>query len=109
MSTRKLVTVLTTLPDEGAAQALARVLVSERLAACVQRTAIASTYRWKGRIEDAAEVLLLIKSTDDLVDSLRARLIALHPYEVAEFVVLTSDVASQAYVDWVRSACIGSD
>ena len=82
-----LLVVLTSFPDAGQARQAARVLVEERLAACVSLLPGAeSIYRWQGRIESTAEVLALIKTHADLYDRLAARLGELHPYEVPEIV-----------------------
>jgi len=105
MSRRKLIMALTTVADEDAARSLARTLVEERLAACVQRARIASTYSWKGATEEAEEVLLLIKSTNDRLEALRERVSALHGYDVPEFVVVETDHSAGAYLEWVLGAC----
>jgi periplasmic divalent cation tolerance protein len=105
MTTRKLILALTTLPDEASADALAQTLVGEKLAACVNRFPVESTYRWQGAVETARETLLVIKSTSDLVDRLRERIHALHTYEVPEFVVLDTAAVGPAYLAWVFAAC----
>ena len=71
---------ITAPPD--AAEDLARTLVEERLAACVNRVACDSTYRWEGDIHDDEEVILLAKTTDDGYAPLAARVAELHPYDV---------------------------
>ena len=92
------------MPDDDRADALARTLVHERLAACVNVHApMTSTYRWKGALEREAERQVVIKTTSDRRAALEARLRELHPYELPEFVVLTV-AASQAYADWVAAA-----
>jgi len=97
----QLILVLTTMPDDDRADALARTLVDERLAACVNvHGAMASTYRWKGRVEREAERQVVIKTTPDRRAALEARLRALHPYELPEIVVLSAD-ASAEYSAWV--------
>ncbi len=103
----QLILVLTTMPDDDRADALARTLVDERLAACVNvHGAMASTYRWKGRVEREAERQVVIKTTADRRGALEARLRALHPYELPEIVVLSAD-ASQAYARWVGDEACG--
>ena len=97
-----LILILTTMPDDDRAAAMARTLVDERLAACVNvHAAMASTYRWQGQMEMAAERQLVIKTTRARVATLEARLRAVHPYELPEFVVLEAS-ASDAYAAWVR-------
>jgi periplasmic divalent cation tolerance protein len=94
--------VLTTLPAEADAAALARTLVEERLAACVNvLPAMTSIYRWKGAIEQEREQQLIIKTSPKALDALQARLRQLHPYELPEFIVLDAQ-ASAAYAAWVR-------
>ena len=96
--------VLTTMPDDPAkTDEVARSLVDERLAACVNvHGPMTSTYRWKGRIERDAERQLVIKTTRDRVEALRKRLHELHPFELPEFVVIGVEDGSQAYLSWVR-------
>ena len=100
------VVVLTTMPDDPAGtDELARTLVDERLAACVNVHApMVSTYRWKGAIERDAERQIVIKTTVECVDALHARLRQLHPYELPEFLVLRVEGGSDAYLRWVSDA-----
>ena len=100
----KLVLVLTTLGADADAAALARTLVEERLAACVNLLpAMTSIYRWNGSVEQDREQQLLIKTAPERVDALEARLRQLHPYELAEFIRLDAE-ASAAYGSWVRDS-----
>jgi periplasmic divalent cation tolerance protein len=97
------VLVLTTWPAERDSAPLARTLVEERLAACVAVLGeMASTYRWAGRLETSAERQLIIKTIDDRVSALESRLRALHPYEVPEFLVLSTAGAGALYLAWLR-------
>ena len=98
----RIVIVLTTLGADADAAALARTLVDERLAACVNvMPVMTSVYRWKGKVESDREQQLAIKTTAAQVGALEARLRALHPYEVPEFLVVPVDGASGAYRDWL--------
>ena len=98
-----IILVLTTMPDDDRAEAMARTLVEERLAACVNvHGPMHSTYRWKGQIERDAERQIVIKTTRDRLPALESRLRALHPYEVPEFVALDA-TASAAYGTWLRT------
>lgn len=91
-----------TCPDADSAARISTALVEERLAACVNRLpGVASTYRWQGRIEQADEVLLLIKTTSERLPALRQRLPQLHPYELPELVVVEATGGLPAYLDWV--------
>jgi periplasmic divalent cation tolerance protein len=100
----ELVLILTTMPDDDRADALARTLVDERLAACVNvHAAMTSTYRWKGAVEHEPERQLVIKTTRARIPEIETRLRALHPYELPEFLVVPIDGGSDAYVEWVAS------
>jgi periplasmic divalent cation tolerance protein len=100
----ELILVLTTMPDDARADELARTLVDEQLAACVNvHGPMRSTYRWKGQVETDAERQLIIKTTRVRLPELEARLHALHPYEVPEVITIAAD-GSDAYAAWVRSA-----
>ena len=95
--------VLTTLPSRDAAQAIARTLVEERLAACVQLVdGLLSIYRWEGRIDESAECQLVAKTTPAAVAALVERLRTLHPYEVPEILTLDA-TASAAYGAWLQA------
>jgi periplasmic divalent cation tolerance protein len=100
---RDVVVVLTTMPDTARADELARTLVDERLAACVNVSApMTSTYRWKGAVEREAERQLVVKTTRDRLEMLEARVRELHPYELPEFLVLTVESGSAVYAAWVH-------
>jgi periplasmic divalent cation tolerance protein len=94
--------VLTTCPDADSAARLARALVEEKLAACVNvLPPMRSVYRWKGRIEEASEQLLVIKSAVAQFPALRDRLRALHPYELPEIVALPIRDGLPEYLAWI--------
>jgi periplasmic divalent cation tolerance protein len=96
--------VLATAPDEAVAVALARALVEERLAACVNLIPRArSIYRWEGEIRDDSEVVLLIKSQRKRAEALAARIKALHPYELPEVLVLPVAGGSARYLEWIET------
>ncbi len=96
--------VLTNLPNADAARALADHLVSARLAACVNILApCRSVYRWQGRIEDAEEVPLLIKTSADRYPALEAAIRAQHPYELPEIVAVPLSHGLPAYLGWVAA------
>ena len=97
--------VLTTIGADADAAALARTLVEERLAACVNvLPPMTSTYRWKGNVETDREQQLLIKTTMGRLGALEARLRVLHPYDVPEFLVLRVSAGSDAYLAWLRDS-----
>jgi periplasmic divalent cation tolerance protein len=93
--------VLTTLGADADAAALARTLVEERLAACVNvLPAMTSVYRWKDAVEQDREQQLVIKTAPANLAALEARVRELHPYELPEFLVLPAS-GSKAYLDWI--------
>jgi periplasmic divalent cation tolerance protein len=97
--------VLVTFPDRERALAAARVLVDERLAACVNVLGeVRSIYRWQGAVHDDAEVLCVIKTSAERFEALRARVVALHPYEVPEVIALPIESAHPPYLDWLLGA-----
>ena len=97
------IVALTTCPDEAVAQRISGILVSERLAGCINRVpGVRSTYIWDGRLQDEAEILLIMKTTTDRVDALERRLRELHPYELPEFVVTPPLGGNERYLDWIR-------
>jgi len=96
--------VLTTF-SVGHAVAVARVLVEERLAACVNvLPPMTSVYRWEGAVQQEAEEQMVIKTSTDRLAALEARLRQLHPYELPEFLAITADAGAEAYLKWVGAA-----
>jgi periplasmic divalent cation tolerance protein len=96
------VIVLTTIGADADAAAIARTLVDERLAACVNVLPLmTSVYRWQGGVEHDREQQLVMKTSEDCLDRLEARVRELHPYELPEFLVLRASGGSAAYLDWV--------
>jgi periplasmic divalent cation tolerance protein len=96
------IVVLSTCATEEEAEKLARVLLDERLAACVNVIPrIRSYYRWKGAIESADECLLVVKSSRELFSSLRAVLEKEHSYEVPELLALPVVEGSANYMNWL--------
>jgi periplasmic divalent cation tolerance protein len=97
--------VLVTAGDEQQAQSIARRLVDERLAACVNIVGpIRSIYRWRDAVEDEPEFLLLIKTRASLLSRLERRVIELHSYEVPEVLALALSGGSAAYREWLFEA-----
>jgi periplasmic divalent cation tolerance protein len=97
--------VLTTVALHETAISIAQTLVAERLAACVNvAPAVESVYWWQGKMDHSLEYVLTIKTSSDRVDALRERLLAMHPYELPEFVVLTVEGGSDAYLGWIRDS-----
>ena len=99
------VIVFTTLPLSADADAFARVLVDERLAACVAISAeIRSTYRWEGAVAVDGERQIMIKTLAARVQDLCQRLASLHPYSVPEVLVVPAIDGSPAYLNWIRES-----
>lgn len=99
------VVVITTLPTPEKAAEIAKILVEERLAACVNLVPqIRSIYRWKDAIQDETETLAIAKTTQDRAEALHARLLSLHPYEVPEVLALPVSGGHAPYLDWVGAS-----
>ena len=94
--------MLSTVDGQSKAEKIARSLVSERLASCVNiLPQILSIYRWKGQIETEPETLLIIKTRGDRVDEVINRVAAIHPYEVPEVISLPIEKGYKPYLDWI--------
>src|SRR5688572_10294982 len=99
------VIVLTTTGTSTDADVLARTLVTERLAACVNLLPeMQSIYQWKGELTADRERQLIIKTTADRLEALRTRLHQLHPYEVPEFLVIPVTGGSTGYLQWLAES-----
>lgn len=97
--------VLTNCPDDAVADRIARALVENGLAACVNRLApVASIYRWRGAVERAAETPLLVKTTRARYTEVEQAIRALHPYEVPEIVALEIEAGFAPYLRWLAEA-----
>lgn len=95
-----------TAPDRDTALRIARALVAEGLAACVNIVPdLLSVYRWQGEVQEDGEVLLMAKTRADRVTACGERLRELHPYDVPEFVVVAAVGGAPSYLDWVASEC----
>lgn len=98
------IVVLVTVPAEATGVEIARRLLDERLAACVNCLGpIRSLYRWKGEICDDSERLLVIKSRGALFGRIREAVLAVHPYETPEIVALPIVKGLPAYLAWLRA------
>jgi len=95
--------VLTNLPDADAANRLAATLIEQRVAACVNILAPAtSVYRWEGAVHSDAETPVLIKTTRSRYPMLEKAIRAGHPYELPEIIAVPVTLGLPAYLDWVR-------
>ena len=96
--------VLTNLPDRDSAEALAAVLVGERLADCVNiLPACRSVYRWKGAVEVGDEVPLLIKTSEARYAALEGAIRARHPYEIPEIIAVPITQGLPGYLAWLKA------
>jgi periplasmic divalent cation tolerance protein len=96
------VIVLTTMGGDDNARRIAHELVDQRLAACVNILApVQSVYRWEGRVTEDGEQLLLIKTVRERLAELKDALLAMHPYDVPELVVIEIDKIEGPYLDWL--------
>lgn len=93
--------VLTTVNNQADAQALARILVEKRLAACAQINAIESVYRWEGAIQQGTEWRILLKTASDRYQALEAAILEHHPYDLPAIVALPCSQALAPFADWV--------
>jgi periplasmic divalent cation tolerance protein len=98
--------VLVTCGSRKEARKIARALVGQRLAACVSeiRVPVASTYRWKGKVESAEEFLLLIKTCKKRFAAVRGAVHKLHSYEVPEIIALPIAAGSRTFLDWITKS-----
>ena len=101
----KVCMVFVTAPNEEVAAMLARAVVDEGHAACgnlIPR--VRSIYRWQGEVHDEEETLTVFKTTEAAADGLRIRIVALHPYECPEVVIVGTDGGHAPYLSWVADS-----
>jgi periplasmic divalent cation tolerance protein len=98
--------VLVTAPNLKTARALAKAALSARLIACANLVPkIESHYWWQEKIESGAEVLLVLKTTKARLAALEKLILARHPYDTPEFLVLSPSAGSKKYLDWLAASC----
>lgn len=96
-----------TAPDDQTARRIAKSLIEEKLAACVNILApMRSIYRWKGAIEETDEIPMIVKTTKTAAQKTRDRITSLHPYETPCIVALSvsEESSSAPFLDWIRQA-----
>jgi len=104
------ITVFVTCPDSGTAESIARAVVAEGLAACANLLpGMRSIYRWQGAVEEATEVVLLLKSRRDLFDRLERRIRDLHPYDVPCIVAWPIIAGHKPYLEWLTAETIAPE
>lgn len=96
---------LCTCADQEQAERIARHLVEQHLAACVNiLPVVQSIYRWQGTVESATEVLILIKTDADHSKQVQLAIASLHSYEVPEFILLPVAGGSELYLEWLKTS-----
>ena len=99
--------VLVTAPDLRTARALAKAALRARLIACANIVPrIESHYWWQGKIESGPEVLLALKTPKSKLAALEKHILAKHPYDTPEFLVLPLEAGNERYLDWLNQACL---
>ena len=98
--------VLTTVSTDAEARAIAERLVNGRLAACVNAVhGVRSVYRWQGKVEEAVEILLLVKTVSPRLAEVKDAIREMHPYELPELVVLAPADVDERFARWISESC----
>lgn len=97
--------VFSTFETPEQAADVARTLVTEQLAACVNLVGpVRSIYRWQGNVSDGTETLAVIKTTRDRFEAMKARLVELHPYDVPEVIAVPVEAGHAPYLAWLTDS-----
>jgi|ERR1043166_1089633 periplasmic divalent cation tolerance protein len=105
MSAKKFVFILVTAPDLKTARSLGQAALEARLIACANLLPqIESHYWWQGKIEASKEALLILKTTGARVPAVQRLIIAKHPYDTPEFIVLPITAGNKRYLDWMAQS-----
>lgn len=99
---KKFIVVTTTFSEQKDAHNFADIILKERLASCIQITAIESIYWWKNSLEKANEFLCIIKTKKSLYKKLEKRIKEIHSYEVPEIVAIDIKNGSKDYLNWIE-------
>lgn len=110
MNTKKrngFISVLVAVPSEKVALKISRSLISDKLAACVNiLPKIRSLYTWKNKLCDDKELLLIIKSRNNLFKKVEANVKKIHPYKVPEIIAFPIESGNRAYLDWLNQSLL---
>ena len=98
------VIVFVTVPNEELGSHIAWQVVSDKLAACVNRLKVNSTYLWAGDVHNEDEELLIMKTTFNMFDRLREKVIEMHTYDVPEVVAIPIATGHKPYLDWITES-----
>ena len=106
MARSDVLVVLVTCGSRAEAKKIALGVVDKGLAACVNVVTgpVESVYRWKGKVESTREFLLVMKTTVQRFEALKAEIVRLHSYDVPEIIALPVAAGSEAYLQWVKSS-----
>lgn len=105
-TTGKFAIVLVTAPDLKTARALAKAALKAKLIACANLVLkMESHYWWQGKMESSVEVLLILKTPKSKLAALEKLILAQHPYDTPEFMVLPLAAGSQKYLAWLAASC----
>jgi periplasmic divalent cation tolerance protein len=108
MSSQSFKIVLVTAPRLPVARKLATLALKAQLVACANLIPrLESHYWWRGKLERSAEVLVLFKTTQKHLKALETLIVAAHPYDTPEFLVLPISGGNRRYLDWLRASCLG--
>lgn len=103
MSSRKVLVVLVMTSSRREAGSIAKAVVKEKLAACVNMVpGVTSVFRWKGRVQISREVLLIMKTTVRRYSALEQRIRSLHSYQVPEILAVKIEKGAKQYIGWVQ-------
>jgi len=104
----KFIIVFVTCSSKKEATKIARIIVSERLAGCINIiNPIKSIYLWKGNVFNSLESLLIIKTTDSLYNKLQKRIKEIHSYKIPEIISIHIKQGDASYLKWLKN-CVGS-
>lgn len=102
MDDNNVILVLITVPDKETADLIASALVEKRLAACVNIVpGLTSVYRWEGKVNKDAELLLIVKTVQDSFESLKKTVKELHPHDLPEIIAVKISDGSKEYLEWI--------
>src|SRR5689334_6127523 len=105
MPAKEFALVLVTAPDMRTARKLARSALKKRLVACANLIPkLESHYRWQGKVETSTEILMLLKTTRTRLSALEKLIVANHPYDTPEFLVLPLTGGNKRYLDWLQGS-----